>query len=393
MRTFTFALDSGPLALAWLITIIRPDETMVRLTTAQRDLTISGHTWTAEPGLTITNMESFSDGTVSNAQIEFALHDTGVITETDIAIERFRGAPISLQIVNFLSPAFGTDTFTGFVGQISVNARLSVKMEARGPLVKATALAVEVYSAMDRAELGDARNKIPILPPDIKRSTGYSSVDINNTGSEFIRVRVGSAGNPSDYANVYYEFTSTGSTASSQPAYDPNIGNTTTDGSITLIARNAWLRYAQVGSIIDDFHFSIVNLVEPRAIDDWYSLGQALVRSGNGDGLSIEIRQWTQSGNVIFSALPITDLIAPGDWLELIPGYDKLVTTALNKFDDVINFRGEPFAPGTSSQLPGVGPAGPSTATGLPAPPATVSREFGISSPIFQVPIGTPQNF
>ena len=370
MRSFTFSLNASPLALNWLVTITRVDGTVLRLVNTQRNLTISGQTWTGEPGMSITNVEYYSDGTISNTLISVALHAGGAITAADIAVGKYRNATLSMQIVNIFAPALGSAHFTGYLGAVTLNTRDSATLEGRGQLVLGTTVVVETYQAMDLADLGDFRNKIPILPPDVQRSTAYETVALDhwNQNLAFVRARVGAAGNPSDYANLYWECTTAGTTASVAPAYTGNVGDVVIDGGAHFTARNAWLRYGQVGSVTDAFHFTVVNLTEPRAVDGWFKQGQALLRSGNGNGLSIETRDWTQAGNIVFAALPVTGLIAPGDWLELIPGYDHTAKTAYGKFNDIVNFRGDPFAPAPGAIL---------SPTGSPLTPGTPGSTGG----------------
>ncbi|WAC08905.1 MAG: phage BR0599 family protein [Thermodesulfobacteriota bacterium] len=59
----------------------------------------------------------------------------------------------------------------------------------------------------------------------------------------------------------------------------------------------------------------------------------------------MEVKDWGLSTTTftLFLAMPKT--IQIGDTYEAYPGCDKKVSTCEDKYDNVINFRGEPFVP------------------------------------------------
>lgn len=111
------------------------------------------------------------------------------------------------------------------------------------------------------------------------------------------------------------------------------------------ITDSIWTKAATITSVTDRRVFNI-DVTEPRAVDDWFNLGVAKFTSGDNNGVAIEIKDWVQSSNELTLFLPTPFVPQVGDTLDVYPGCDKRLTTCRNKFDNAINFRGEPFVPG-----------------------------------------------
>jgi hypothetical protein len=147
------------------------------------------------------------------------------------------------------------------------------------------------------------------------------------------------------YENRYYEVTTAGTTAGSQPVYDTTIGNTTTDGTAVLTARDAWTRHGYVVDYTDNQNFSI-DVSEARAVDGWFDGGGLILEGGLNNGVTREVKQWTQTGSLVRLFLQPTFDVRPGQKLRLYPGCDKRLATCRDRFSNVINYRGEPYVPG-----------------------------------------------
>lgn len=83
--------------------------------------------------------------------------------------------------------------------------------------------------------------------------------------------------------------------------------------------------------------------------DDWFAEGLLRFTSGDNVGLGRKVKTY-QSATYSFSqAFPFT--ILPGDTFEVIAGCRKRLTEdCLGKFDNVLNFQGEPHLPGVDQQ-------------------------------------------
>jgi hypothetical protein len=221
-----------------------------------------------------------------------------------------------------------------------------ITFEFRADIALAKTLAVKTFSALCRANFGDYINpanpgqcKIPVKPDDVLRSTDYPV-------GAFFRVRTGTAGNPLDYANRYYEVTAqSGPTASSQPTYDTTVGHSTTDGSVTVIAREANLRTVTVATIVDGYTFTISDPSDSRIGDGGpplrsFALGWMAI-AGNY-GRSYEVRAYTHSSKTVKLWEPLTSLLHVGSVIDLSPGCDRRkVATCDGVYANIVNNRSE----------------------------------------------------
>jgi len=84
-----------------------------------------------------------------------------------------------------------------------------------------------------------------------------------------------------------------------------------------------------------------------------FSSGLLTFTSGENDGLSIEVKEYTlvSGGGQVLLALPMPYPITVSDTYSMIKGCDKTIGTCFNRFNNVANFRGEPSVPGLDRML------------------------------------------
>ncbi|HAX90657.1 MAG TPA: hypothetical protein DCY07_00410 [Rhodospirillaceae bacterium] len=83
--------------------------------------------------------------------------------------------------------------------------------------------------------------------------------------------------------------------------------------------------------------------------DDYWSGGLITWTSGENVGRKMEIRSFVASVFELF--LPMPSDIAVGDGYAVQPGCDKSFSMCCSRFDNAVNFRGEPHVPGTDAVL------------------------------------------
>lgn len=76
----------------------------------------------------------------------------------------------------------------------------------------------------------------------------------------------------------------------------------------------------------------------------YFTNGEVEFTSGGNDGLKMEVKEF--ANGEITLALPLPYSIDVGDALTAITGCDKASDTCKTKFNNFVNFRGEPFIPG-----------------------------------------------
>lgn len=166
------------------------------------------------------------------------------------------------------------------------------------------------------------------------------------------------------FGNRMYQCTTAGTTAIYQPDYSRTVGAVIEDGTAEFTCEQSWMRHGYVNSVTDRRTFEAI-IEDPRAVDDWFNLGVVYWETGDNAGRAIEIKDWdhyagstsstsstttgTISGTVgseMSLFLEMGYQIQVGDKFRVYPGCDKRLATCKDRFDNVVNFRGEPYVPG-----------------------------------------------
>lgn len=131
------------------------------------------------------------------------------------------------------------------------------------------------------------------------------------------------------------------------PICDADLGDTrckvslaaiTYTGTVNSVGSNT---YAQFGSIDNTSIW--------QAADSWFNYGVITWLSGANTGLKKEVKAFSAGAFTLVENLPYAIVI--GDTFTVHPGCDKLHTTCINKFNNIINFRGFTTIPGSDSLL------------------------------------------
>lgn len=80
-----------------------------------------------------------------------------------------------------------------------------------------------------------------------------------------------------------------------------------------------------------------------------FALGSVTFTSGENMGLEVEIKGF--SGGAFEFSLPIYAAPAVGDGYTAVAGCDKAFETCVMRFNNALNFRGEPHVPGTDKMM------------------------------------------
>lgn len=85
-----------------------------------------------------------------------------------------------------------------------------------------------------------------------------------------------------------------------------------------------------------------------------FCFGTLTFTGGANTGLSMEVKEYiciAGTGGQVTLALPMPYAIADGDTYSLTKGCDKTIATCFGRFNNVVNFRGEPLVPGLDRML------------------------------------------
>lgn len=110
-------------------------------------------------------------------------------------------------------------------------------------------------------------------------------------------------------------------------------------------------REVEVTLVVDSLSFDVSGPVEPVG---WYDFGRIRWHLGANAGLTGDVRRSAGQRLTLFQSPP--EPVAAGDLMTLTAGCIKSLQICETKFDNVANFRGEPFVPGTDSilEFPGI---------------------------------------
>lgn len=88
------------------------------------------------------------------------------------------------------------------------------------------------------------------------------------------------------------------------------------------------------------------SLTQPR---NWFTHGTVIWLDGHNAGQIMEVR--TFDGQIVTLALAMPKPVQTGDTFNITAGCDKTANCCIKRFDNIINFRGEPDIPGMDKIL------------------------------------------
>lgn len=345
MRTLSGALNTHVnqenTTLATCLKMTLPDATVLGYTNHDKDLLVSGVTYSASSGYTPSDIKNTDRLNVNNMDVQ-GLIITGGITEGDIAAGKYDGAAVEIFLVNWTSISDGTiPMHRGTIGEITRDENMFIA-ELRGIKQLLQQNITETHSVTCRADLGDTRCKVRITPDDWAATTAYTVRADAEAGS-------GSVVKPTTQDGRHYKCTVAGTSGGAEPTWDTTIGNTTADGTVTWETIRALSQDGTVTGVTDLANFADTALTEP---DDWWTLGKITWVTGDNGGRSMEVKSSTSAGGLFELYLPMPDTIQVGDTFTIEAGCGKLITTdCRDKYDNVNNARAEPYIPGTDAFL------------------------------------------
>ena len=143
--------------------------------------------------------------------------------------------------------------------------------------------------------------------------------------------------------NTQYICTTAGTTAATMPVYG---GSSVTDGGAVFSKDTN--PFTREGIVTESDGARVFRAVvsEPRAVDAWFNGGLVTFETGDNAGVSIEVKDWTQSNSQIELFLSLPFNIQPGDLFRIYPGCDKSRISCAAIFNNILQFRGFPDVPG-----------------------------------------------
>ncbi|WP_439580732.1 DUF2163 domain-containing protein [Elioraea sp.] len=335
------------LATCWRVE--RRDGVVFGFTDHDADLQFESVIYRAKTGYRRAAIAARADLSVDETEVDGIL-DAAEIDAASLRAGLWDGAEVRIFLVNWSDPAQGALRLRkGRLGEVIARDDGTFRAELRGLAQALNVTVGELYTPECRADLGDARCRVPLRPPLRQDSTAYAL-------GEFVRVETDplAVGTYREQERIY-ECTTAGTSASTPPVFNTAIDATTTDGTVIWTARMAWTLPATVESAPDLSTVVIANTgTAPGRPDGWFEHGVAVFETGLNAGVARDVLTWTQASRTLALFLPLPFPAIAGDVLRVQPGCDKRLATCRDKFANRLNFRGEPHIPGDKGII-GVG--------------------------------------
>ena len=133
--------------------------------------------------------------------------------------------------------------------------------------------------------------------------------------------------------------------------YGPTCRAELGSGTNGIDMNNKWLCHVDIVALQESSSVSssadlstIVPISGLTSTSGYFDNGLLIFTSGELEDFKFEVKSW--DGTTLRLFLPMPFAPANGDTFTVEPGCNKTVDDCKNKFNNVINFRGEPFIPG-----------------------------------------------
>ena len=368
MPALTAHYARGSTTFAQCMRVTLTNGTVFGFTSVDIDLTIDGVVYLASSGVTPSAMVSTNTLAVDNMEVQ-AFLDNDLITEGDLNAGLWDYAEVRMFEVNYRNLAAGIRREArGHIGEVS-SGRNTFTAELRGLTDAYTRMVGELYGPACRARFGDARCKVDLSDYTVTGSIEAVSADgriITDTSRNEPGPPAGQAitGISRDKAAVV---TSPGhGFKSGQYILINQVSGVTQQDLNGINGRN------YVISVLDADRFSIPVDTRPLATNaangptsevlvyspyvgggvaiaagatGYFAGGLMTMTSGANEGLSVEVGTYVPG--IMSMRLSFPYPVEVGDTYTMVAGCGKrFVEDCKNKFDNIVNFRGEPHLPG-----------------------------------------------
>ncbi len=153
-------------------------------------------------------------------------------------------------------------------------------------------------------------------------------------------------GGQEEYGGVAFMAKNSGTSGDDEPPFNSTLGAETEDNDIIWETIQAPLgEVITIDSVLDEKGKVLeVPYLALEKEGGYYDQGLLRFETGRNAGKAFEVKTYREDVLTLYLSPPYPP--AEGDRAVIYPGCDKRVQTCLDKFDNVLNFRGEPHVPG-----------------------------------------------
>jgi hypothetical protein len=260
--------------------------------------------------------------------------DSASFAEADLRDGLYDGATVYIFAVHWDGLADGTiKLIKGWIGKVT-HGDLEFQSELRGLHQLLQQRVGDIYSQRCRVKThgdwdGLAECKFVATPDDWLATTVYALGD-------FVK-----ATTPDGRR---YIVTTAGTSDSSEPTWDTTIGNTTADATVVWTTEDGFVKEGTVDVVTSDQVFTITGLVASIP-DNIFSVGHIEFLSGINSGFEMDIKLWVTATSTVTLLFPMRRAVSNGDSVRLTAGCDRTFEMCRDQYDNILNYRGEPYAP------------------------------------------------
>lgn len=321
----------------WRIT--RTDGAILRFTDHDHSIDFGGFTYTPMGGVSPAAYEADSGLETRNTEL-VGLITSDAISSDDLRAGFYDDAEVVMYRVDWRYPWLGAYktrrmfieeiqySRKGFQGQVvGISSRLRVQV---GSLVEQTCDAI----------VGDDRCRVRLNPPTWQATTAYTLRPGGNAHR-------GSVVKPTTFNNRHFVCTTAGTSGGSEPSWNTTIGGTTNDGTVVWTTIAALTAPGRTVASVNTQNRRKIFDTDVVAADDFFNQGVVTWLTGDNAGFESEVQRHQENDGklTLFEKTPF-DIVA-GDTFDITVGCDRVGDTCINKFDNLSNFRGFRFSPGT----------------------------------------------
>lgn len=354
MRTIPAALaahlagDVRTVCTLWLVT--RRDGALFGFTDFDQDITYGGQLFVAAGGYTHSQIESGSDLSTSNLEIT-AIFDSGAITPQSLESGLWDFAGVVISLVNYNDLTMGAAVLaSGVIGQVTVqNGRYQAEMRGLAQLMQQDF--GDVYSPTCRATFGDAKCKVDLGP--LTYSGSIESVTGTTQWADSTLTQTGPAASFTDTVGHLIPTTGPYTIKVVPPTGGAFVSNIrvrdTAGGTWSVVGSGPGNdQYTVAGDGTYGFNGS-QNAGQRVYIDydyqiGYFAYGHVIFTSGQNAGFEMDVKTFAPGHVTLAMSMPYP--LAVGDTYSITAGCDRLFGTCKNRWNNVVNFRGEPYLPG-----------------------------------------------
>jgi len=319
------------ISTCWLVTLT--DATVLGFTDHDTDLTVGAQLYKASVGYTPSAIQNTTELSPDNMDLMGIIDDAG-IKEADLRAGKYDYATIRIFTVDWDDlPSGEIETkVKGKLGAVSLKQGLfNAELNSLASLFSSNV--GEAYSTLCPADLGDSRCTVNLAPDTWVLSTAYI---------------VGDQVSPVTYNGRTFVCTTAGTSHTTEPTWDTDIGDTTSDNTVVWTAQNAKTKELTVTGVTDNLTF--FDAAQDDA-DDYFVGGLCTWVTGDNAGYRMDIKGYLLSGGAFVLYEPMPFDIEIGDTALVTTGCDKTNGTCKTTFNNLNNFRAFPHIPGIQKLL------------------------------------------